>query len=163
MCRYNRWMNTSLYKVCATVPDELRKEDKGAFFRSIHGTLNHLLLVDRFWLGWFYNQPRHFQSLDQELYSDFNELRRERERTDTDIETWANSLTPEKLALPLTFTSMTMGTQNTLLMWHCIMHFFNHQTHHRGQLTTLLKQSGYDPGVTDLHKLPGVSSVSKTL
>jgi uncharacterized damage-inducible protein DinB len=158
MCRYNRWMNQKLYAVCATIPDEIRKEDRGAFFRSMHGTLNHLLLADRVWLGRFLNQPCHFPSLNYELYSDFEELRRERELTDTAIEEWAAGLTEEELALALTFTNMTTGQEATFPLWHCVLHFFNHQTQHRGQLTTLLEQAGFDSGVTDLLLLPGIQS-----
>jgi uncharacterized damage-inducible protein DinB len=150
MCRYNRWMNAKLYLVCATIPDAIRKEDKKAFFRSIHGTLNHPLLADRVWLGRFKDQPFEFHSLDQELYSDFEELRREREKTDEEIDQWALSLTEGDLLAPLTFKSAALGREVTFPLWHCVLHFFNHQTHHRGQLTTLLEQAGFDSGVTDL-------------
>ena len=64
MCRYNRWMNEKLYAVCATMPDELRKEDRGAWFHSMHGTLNHLLLADRLWMGRFTGKPFKARSLD---------------------------------------------------------------------------------------------------
>ncbi len=75
LARYNRWMNGKLYTLCAGLPDAERKQDRHAFFRSIHGTLNHLLLGDRIWLGRFLGQPFQVQSLGQELYSDFDELR----------------------------------------------------------------------------------------
>src|SRR5687767_304726 len=93
MCRYNRWMNEKLYAVCATMPDELRKEDRGAFFHSMHGTLNHLLLADRIWMGRFTAQPFMARSLDEELYSDFEILRQERAKTDAAIEAWIQALT----------------------------------------------------------------------
>ena len=73
--RCNRWMNHKLHTVCEGVPDEKRKQDMGAFFRSIHGTLNHLLLGDRLWMGRFTGTEFPVESLDQELYSDFKELR----------------------------------------------------------------------------------------
>jgi uncharacterized damage-inducible protein DinB len=57
MARYNRWMNERLYECCSRLPDEARKRDMGAFFKSIHGTLNHLLLADRVWLGRFTGKP----------------------------------------------------------------------------------------------------------
>jgi len=103
MCEYNRWMNERLFDVCATIPDETRKENKGAFFHSIHGTLNHLLVGDKIWLGRFLGQPFAVKSLDQELHSDFNELRQEREKTDDIIDEWARSLNDEKLSSPLIF------------------------------------------------------------
>lgn len=154
MCEYNRWMNERLFAVCATIPDEIRKEDKGAFFRSIYGTLNHLLLGDKLWLGRFLNEPFTVKSLDQELHNSFVELRQAREETDDIIDKWAKCLTDEKLSIPLTFQSAAFGREFTLPLWLCVIHFFNHQTHHRGQLTTLLNQSGYDSGNMDLMWLP---------
>ena len=155
LCRYNRWMNEKLYEVCATMPDELRKADKGAFFKSVHGTLNHILLADRIWLGRFLAQPFPARSLDQELYSDFDELRRERAITDAQIEAWVAGLTEETLAMPFSFTTMVNPQQRTYPLWILALHLFNHATHHRGQLTTLMEQNGYDSGVTDLLMLPG--------
>jgi uncharacterized damage-inducible protein DinB len=84
MARYNRWMNEKLYGVAEKLSDEERKKDRGAFFGSIHRTFNHLLLADRVWLGRFAGVvlpegdfgPGGIRSLDQELYADFDELRR---------------------------------------------------------------------------------------
>lgn len=154
MARYNRWMNEKLYAVCAELSDEARKEDRRAPFTSIHGTLNHLLLADRVWLGRFTGAPFPARSLDQELYADFDELRRERVKTDDEIEAWVNGLTDEALAAPFRFTSMMNPQTFEGPLWFTVAHFFNHQTHHRGQLTTLLEQAGADFGVTDLLRLP---------
>jgi len=82
MAEYNCWMNERLYAVCAEIPDEERKRDAHAFFKSIHGTLNHLLVGDKLWLGRFLDDPFPVESLDQELYADFDAMRAERERTD---------------------------------------------------------------------------------
>lgn len=156
MARYNRWMNDKLYAIADTLTDAERKQDRGAFFGSIHRTLNHLLLADRVWLGRFTGValeegemgPGGIRSLDQELYADFAELRRERGKTDDEIDSFVATLTAEKLAGPLRF--VRRGVANELPLWHAIAHLFNHQTHHRGQVTTLLVQAGRDPGVTDL-------------
>ncbi len=156
MARYNRWMNERLYAICAELPDESRKQDRGAFFRSIHGTLNHLLLGDRVWMGRFQGRPFAFRSLDQELYADFDALRGERARTDAEIATWAEGLSAQSLAAPLTWTSVVNPKVRSGPLGVLAAHFFNHQTHHRGQLTTLLMQCGRDPGVTDLLWLPGL-------
>jgi uncharacterized damage-inducible protein DinB len=158
MSRYNRWMNERLYDVCAALPDTVRKEDREAPFRSIHGTLNHLLLADRVWMGRFLGEPFPIRSLDQELYADFAELRRERAATDLVIEEWAAALTGERLAADFTFTTSVKPQPYTLPLWFIVQHMFNHQTHHRGQLTTLLEQLGCDYGVTDLLVLPGGAS-----
>ena len=80
MAAYNSQMNRQFYAACSELTDAERKQDRGAFFRSIHGTLNHLLLVDRLWLGSFTDNPATYTSLDEELYADFGELQAERER-----------------------------------------------------------------------------------
>lgn len=156
LAEYNAWMNEKLYRVCAEIPDELRKKDLGAFFRSIHGTLNHLLLADTIWMARFTGQPLTRAALNQELYSGFDDLRREREAMDRRILAWTRTLSPERLAQPFSYTSVSDGKTRTRPFWLLVTHLFNHQTHHRGQLTTLLSQLGYDYGVTDLPWLPSL-------
>jgi len=155
LARYNRWMNEKLYALVAKLSDEERKRDRGAFFKSMHGTLNHLLVADRVWLSRFKGlvAPSGFmapgvRSLDQELYADFDELRRERAQTDAELSAWVTGLTEERLAAPLVYQRGGQTLETPL--WWSVAHVFNHQTHHRGQLTTLLSQVGSDPGVTDL-------------
>ena len=162
LARYNRWMNERLYAVSAGLTDAERKRDLGAFFHSLHGTLNHLLLADRAWLWRFTGKRELSESrdaagrpipmtgrLDQELYADFDQLRRERAATDAAIERWAAGLAPGRLEQPLAYRT-TAGQAYEHPLWWAVGHFFNHQTHHRGQVTTLLHQLGHDPGVTDL-------------
>src|SRR5262249_10308181 len=161
LARYNAWMNQKLYDAADAMSDEDRRRDLGAFFHSLHGTLNHLVLTDRAWLARFTNDPGVLRSLDgtmpefsgrldQELYGDFLTLRREREKTDADIVTWAQSLTPETLAAPISYYSVAYERTYEHPLWWAVTHFFNHQTHHRGQATTLLVQLGCDPGTTEL-------------
>ena len=154
MARYNRWMNERLYGVCAEIPDAERKRDRDAFFASIHGTLNHLLLGDKLWLGRFVSSPFPVDSLDQELYADFDELRGERARTDGAILAFTEALDEQALARDFCFTTIVNPGEQVFPFRHVLLHFFNHQTHHRGQVTTLIKQAGYEPGVTDLMWLP---------
>jgi uncharacterized damage-inducible protein DinB len=154
LAAYNRWMNERLFALCAGLSDEERKRDRGAFFRSIHGTLNHLLLGDRIWLGRFRGEAFAVTSLDQELYADFAELRAERARTDAAIEAWAAALAPADFERTLRYTSFVSPAPRAFPFWAAATHFFNHQAHHRGQLTTLLMQAGVDPGMTDLVWLP---------
>jgi len=156
MARYNKWMNERIYEVCVSLTDAERKEDRGAFFHSIHGTLNHLLLGDQIWLGRFKNRPLQVERLDQGLFSDFDELRSERRRTDDEILDWSASLTDRGLAELFEFTSFVKAARWRCPLWVAVRHFFNHQTHHRGPLTTLLSQCGKDVGVTDLMWLPGL-------
>jgi len=158
MARYNRWMNERVYERCEKLPDAERKADRGAFFRSIHGTLNHLLLGDRLWLSRFLSREFRVSTLADELYADFAELRRERAKTDAEILEWVETLDEGRLALPLKFRSMVGNRERSFPLWFAVQHFFNHQTHHRGQVTTLLMQAGVDPGVTDLLWLPGMET-----
>jgi uncharacterized damage-inducible protein DinB len=154
LARYNGWMNAKLYECSARLTDAQRKEDVGAFFKSIHGTLNHLLLADNIWMGRFEQRPFAAKSLDQQLHADFAELRAAREGMDRRIEAWARSLAAETLAGELRYVSIVNPAPRVMPMWLAVTHFFNHQTHHRGQVTTLLMQRGIDPGVTDLMWLP---------
>ena len=154
--RYNRWMNDKVYTAAARLSDEERKRDRGAFFRSIHGVLNHILLADRVWLGRLAGRVAEpgfigvdgIKALDQELASDFEDLRRQREITDTAIDAWVHTLTAESLAG--TIRIVRKGAAQDLPLWWIATHLFNHQTHHRGQITTLFTQQGCDPGSTDL-------------
>jgi uncharacterized damage-inducible protein DinB len=146
-------MNDKVYATAARLSDEERKRDRGAFFGSIHNVMNHILVGDRIWLGRLHGQvPKPgfmadgIKSLDQELASDFEELRRQRRQTDDAIETWANAL--ESLDGPLRM--FRKGVWSEVPLWWVVTQVFNHQTHHRGQITTLLFQAGHDPGVTDL-------------
>jgi|GEM_PF-221243 uncharacterized damage-inducible protein DinB len=157
MAEYNHWMNLKLYAVCAAIADEQRREDRGAFFKSIHGTLNHLLVGDRIWLGRFTGNP-YIAQLRQELYSDFDELRQQHEITDQQILEWSKQLTDEWLSQSLRWRSGSDGIERVLPHWLLVVHLFNHQTHHRGQLTTLLSQLGYNPGVTDLPWMPALNA-----
>jgi uncharacterized damage-inducible protein DinB len=162
--QYNSWFNGRLYELVSSLTDEERRRDMGAFFRSIHGTLNHILLTDRIWLGRV-SQHAHgfrslektplifeFESLGQILYERFPELTAQRRETDAAIRGWVEELTPEVLESDLAYSRST-GQSMVAPLWHVASHLFNHQTHHRGQVTTLLSQLGRDPGVTDFIRL----------
>lgn len=158
MAAYNAWMNARLYEACAKLSDADRKKDVGAFFKSIHGTLNHLMVADRIWMGRFTGRPFGATSLNQELFADFEELTRERRRTDAAITAWVDALTDARLAGMLHYTPMTNPQPRSAPLALAMMHFFNHQTHHRGQVTALLMQAGIDPGVTDLAAMPPLAA-----
>ena len=154
MSDYNRWMNDKLYASCATLSDEERKRDRGAFFRSIHSTLNHLLWGDSVWLARFTERGRPSGKAGEDMHPGFDDLRAARAVLDDDIARWATSVTPDWLAGEITWTSGIDGKTRRRPAWVCAVHMFNHQTHHRGQVTALMKQAGVDPGVTDLPALP---------
>jgi len=157
LAQYNRWMNDKLYAVCAELSDTERKRDLGAFFGSLHRTLNHLLFGDLAWMGRFTDSPFQAPNMGADLFDDFDALRAERQRTDVRIERWAERLAPEWLAAPFTYTSGVDGKTRTLPAWVLVSHLFNHQTHHRGQASTLIHQLGRDPGITDIPWLPALN------
>lgn len=153
MARYNQWMNRKLYAAAEALSDTQRKADTGLFFRSIHGTLNHLLVADKIWLGRFTGAPFPAKRLDQELFSSFDELRSDRDSTDTRIIDWTTRLATTPLPDRLPYTSV-MGEKRVVDFARAIIHCFNHQTHHRGQITAGLSRFGIDFGVTDLIFMP---------
>ncbi len=162
MAQYNSWVNERIYDLVASLSEEERQRDFGSFFHSIHGTLNHILLADRTWLGRFATGTDHrfpslqnaelvfeFESLGQILYTDFTELHSERAKTDKLIEQWMHELEPEQLSARVHYHNLTQGIEREHSLWFGLTHFFNHQTHHRSQVTTLIHQLGKDYGVTD--------------
>jgi uncharacterized damage-inducible protein DinB len=160
MAQYNQWMNQKLYQLCATIPDEERKKDRGAFFQSIHGTLDHILYGDKVWMGRFRQQP-FSANINQWLYENFEELKQERERMDHEILEWTKQLSPDWLASNFEYKSKLYGKTKIIPAWILVSHLFNHQTHHRGQLTTLLTQLGYDYGSTDLPWMPALDEMNR--
>lgn len=152
LARYNRWINAKVYGAAAVLTDEDRKRDRGAFFKSIHATLNHILLADRVWMGRFesvqlesgHMGPGGIRSLDQELFADYAELTAAREQMDAEIAGWVGKVSQERLSATFQYG------RNESVLWTALAHFFNHQTHHRGQVTTLLTQAGQDVGKTDM-------------
>ena len=156
LARYNRWMNERMYAAASAMTDEERKRDRGAFFGSIHRTLNHLLWGDRVWLGRFTGVPHPVPAYGADAHDDFAVLSRERESADRDILGWAGALDDAWLASTLEYRASSDGKLRRVPAWIAATHLFQHATHHRGQVTTLMKQAGVDPGVTDLPYLPGV-------
>ena len=155
--RYNAWMNESLYAGCAKLSDTQRKKDMGAFFKSIHGTLNHILMGDQLWIARFTGRPLPAAlTLNEILHEDFNELWTARRLFDKEIAAFAAELKDDWLGRPFTFTSVAYGRDYTYPAWFLVTHLFNHQTHHRGQVTALMKQCGIDPGPTDFFVMPTV-------
>lgn len=157
MADHNHWMNEKIYAVCATMHDAERKRDLGAFFRSVHGTLNHLLLVDHLWMGRILADPFPIRSLDQELYTDFSPLQVAQEKMDGDIHTFVAELTSARLAKPVNYVSFLGKQPVSLPLGLVLTHLFHHRTHHRGQVSTLALQLGYEVGVTDMIYMPGAA------
>jgi uncharacterized damage-inducible protein DinB len=163
MAEYNGWMNVRVYAAAGRLSGEALARDRQAFFGSILGTLNHLVVADTIWLQRFAGIPGPHAALDEVRamprqmpmaldaipFPDFDALSAHRTMLDATIERWAASLTEDDLRHVLHYSN-TRGESFEREVFGLLMHFFNHQTHHRGQATTLLTQAGVDVGVTDL-------------
>ena len=150
--RYNRLANEALYAACESVPDEARRRDQGAFFGSIHGTLNHLLLGDRIWMTRFAGGEHPSTGLDAVLFDDFRQLREARADMDRRIEAFFADLPAGFLESTLCYVN-NAGIATADPASVIVPHFFNHQTHHRAQVHTLLSQLGQAAPVLDLHRV----------
>jgi len=150
MAQYNEWINSRMYALCASLPDTELRKDRGAFFKSIYATLNHIAYGDLAFLSRFTGNPSAVPEPGADLFVTFSLLRTERAALDQRILVWSESLTPAWLAESLTYTSQIDGKTRTVPKWALVTHMFNHQTHHRGQVTTLLSQMGLDIGITDI-------------
>lgn len=150
MAQYNEWMNSRMYALCASLPDAELRKDRGAFFKSIYATLNHIAYGDLAFLSRFTGNPSVVPEPGADLFGEFGLLRTERAALDRRILVWSESLSPSWLAELLTYESKIDGKTRTVPKWVLVTHMFNHQTHHRGQVTTLLSQMGLDVGATDI-------------
>jgi uncharacterized damage-inducible protein DinB len=148
---YNEWQNGSLYEAAATLSDAQRRENRGAFFKSVHETLNHLLWADEIWmsrLGTVARPETPFPGINH--VAGWDELTRRRAELDAEIVAWAGGLTAGDLEGELVWVSGLMGGEVRRPRWLAVVHMFNHQTHHRGQVHALLTGLGVQPQDTDL-------------
>jgi uncharacterized damage-inducible protein DinB len=138
LAAYNAWVNERLYAAAARIADKDYRADRGAFFGSLHGTLNHLLLGDRIWMHRFTGEGEEPAELDAILYEDFEELRQARSREDARIVSYVGSLTEADLAGAVRYRSTRNPIEIEQYFTPLLIHFFNHQTHHRGQAHGIL-------------------------
>jgi uncharacterized damage-inducible protein DinB len=155
MAEYNAKMIPRLYYAAARLTDAERKTHRCAFWRSIHGTLVHILWGDTQWMSRFDNWPKPDVAIKQSatMIDDFATLRARRAKADADIIDWAARLNDAWLAEDLVWFSGAAQKEMRRNKAKLLVHFFNHQTHHRGQAHALLSASGQDTGDTDLFLL----------
>ena len=161
MAHYNQWMNQRMYAAASRLEANLLMKDQGACFGSVFGTLQHLAVGDTIWLLRFATHPSGFASLaplqhgpkptalNQPLFAHWADLQAYRQKLDATLVAWSQEIQPAHLAQPLHYTNMA-GVKQCKAFAPLVTHIFNHQTHHRGQASTLLHQMGVDVGVTDL-------------
>jgi len=152
MAAYNTEMNRRLYAAAGRIPDAGRRKDRGAFWGSVHGTLCHLVWGDLMWMARFdgWPKPATIQKGSANMIADFDELCRVRTDTDEKISTWAGRVTDEWLAQDMVWFSSSAQKELCSPRSFAVTHFFNHQTHHRGQAHALITACGEKIGDTDL-------------
>jgi uncharacterized damage-inducible protein DinB len=152
MAAYNAEMNRRLYEAASRLSDAERRQQRGAFWGSIHGTLNHVLWADRMWMSRFAGWPRPEGPLAQsgELIDDFEALSMARVQADADILRWTETLSQTWLDGDTVWFSGAMQQHICKPSGLVLVHFFNHQIHHRGQVHCLLTMFGQATGSTDL-------------
>ena len=135
---YNAGCNARLYAAAASVSDPDYRADRGAFFKSLHGTLNHLLVGDRIWMARFTGAGALPKSLDAILYDNFAALRAARVAEDARISRYIAGLSEADLAGTIRYRTFVRPAEIVQELAPALDHFFNHQTHHRGQAHALL-------------------------
>ena len=152
MAAYNAEMNRRTYAAARRLPESQRLLARGAFWGSIHGTLCHLLWGDQMWMSRFdgWPKPTTIQKDSASLVADFDELERARVAADARISSWAQGVGEEWLAAEQVWFSASVNRELRQPRGLLVTHFFNHQTHHRGQLHAMITACGERTGDTDL-------------
>jgi uncharacterized damage-inducible protein DinB len=152
LARYNRIANERLYEACGRLePVEFRRERKGSC-GSIHGLLNHLLLGDRIWMSRFAGRGHTTPPLNSILFEDFAELRSARAAQDGEIEAFFAQTDTDFLQRQLPYTN-NQGKYYVEAAPVAVLHFFNHQTHHRAQVHVMISQTDIKPPSLDMHRI----------
>jgi len=145
LSKYNQWANRRIFDVVKTLPDDTYRKDMGAFFGSIHATLNHILVIDRLWSSRIMGEYHGIKSLDQILHDDLEALRKDREIMDEHIIRLTGRLTAGMdggLNREVYYRMLKGGEKHVSPARHILLTLFNHHTHHRGQVHCMLTQSG---------------------
>ncbi len=150
MGRYNAWANARLYDAAARLDETQYKADRGAFFKSVHGTLNHLLVTDRIWMKRFTGEGDAPDRLDAILFEAFDALRAARAAEDARILAYVDGLDEARIAGTISYRRASSPEQFVQKLAPALAHWFNHQTHHRGQVHALLTGLGQPSAELDL-------------
>ena len=148
LVRYNRWANGLLYDACARLSEAEYKKVRPAFFKSVHGVLNHILVCDRNYHARFTGSGAAMYALDQLLYDDFTGLHVARQAEDAQLIAWADGLDDSDLAAEVRYKTRA-GSEDRFALALLLGNLFNHQTHHRGQAHDLLSQTEVAPPSLD--------------
>jgi uncharacterized damage-inducible protein DinB len=152
MAAYNAEMNRRIYGAAAPLGEDARRLPRGAFWGSIHGTLSHLLFADSLWMSRFDGWAKPSGTLKESatFIMDFDDLRAKRTDADEKILAWAQRVDDDWLSKDQNWFSGALGADVSQPRGAVAMHFFNHQTHHRGQAHAMITAAGGQTGDTDL-------------
>jgi uncharacterized damage-inducible protein DinB len=149
LAQYNRWANARLYEAALELPSQHYNADVGVFFRSLHGTLNHLLVTDRIWLRRLTGVGEELTGLNQILFEDRNALALARADEDDRIIAVVESYDEERIVKPFAYRT-TSGQPQRSVAGDVLRHLFNHHAHHRGQAHSCISIAGREPPALDL-------------
>ena len=150
MADYNAWANGRLFRMASQLPDEQYRRDVGAYFKSLHGTLNHLMVADLIWLRRLTGAGDHPSNLNAIVFDDLPSLSAARQQEDQRIVRFVESLSDAQLEEMCDYRTLN-GTPQKQPRQEILAHLFNHQTHHRGQAHTILTLLGVsEPDGLDL-------------
>ena len=144
MARFNEWVNGRVYGAAAALPASVYRADEGLFFGSVHNTLNHILAVDRMWIARIEGVPHGLTSLNPILHDDFDTLRAARVDEDAGFIRLVDGMDAATLNRPVRYTRMIGTGEEEIRAAHILLTLFNHQTHHRGQVTAVLARHGIE-------------------
>jgi len=162
MAAYNAWCNERIYEVAAQLSEADYHADRGAFFKSVSGTLNHLLVADRIWLKRFTGKGEAPNRLDAILFENLSDLREARRSEDERIIAYVENLSETDIAGRIRYRTISNPVDIEQPLASTLTHFFNHQTHHRGQVHCLLTGFGLDAPVLDLIAFQRISGMGMT-
>ena len=147
---YNSWANNLVYEAAAALSEEELHRSTGAFFGSLMATLNHLMVADNVWMYRFTGEGFMPSALGETLHTDFAGLRQARQAMDERIVRFVDGLTEERIAGTFTYSAIGKPDRITQRLGGALAHFFNHQTHHRGQCHATLTGLGKPSLTLDL-------------
>lgn len=147
---YNAWANARLFSAAARLTDAQYRTDKGAFFGSLHGTLNHLLATDMVWMKRFTGEGEAPGRLDAIVHDELAQLDAARRGMDVHIVQYVQGLDDASLAGTITYRRVSTPEVEVQRLAPALAHWFNHQTHHRGQAHAILTSLGHEGPELDL-------------
>lgn len=156
MSRYNRWQNSALFSAADNLDDAMRREERGAFWKSIHGTLSHIYWADCIWMSRFdlVDAPGVPQAKSASFVQDWDQLRQKRQELDDVLVSWCDQYEHGLIRGKLSWFSGSVQRDVDAPLSVVFVHFFNHQTHHRGQAHALVTAAGQKTVDTDLFLMP---------